>query len=85
MKLYSYVNLCWIMGQMISAGVLEAVSNRTDQWAYKVDWLSLERISIQVKDVHRSPSLYNGSGRSRSSSSSRSHQRAHGSWCERDA
>lgn len=34
--LTSYVNLCWIIGQFISAGVLNGLVNRTDQWGYRL-------------------------------------------------
>lgn len=34
--LTSYVNLCWIIGQFISAGVLNGLVHRTDQWGYRV-------------------------------------------------
>lgn len=31
-----YVNLCWAIGQFISAGVLEGLVNRPDQWSYRI-------------------------------------------------
>ncbi|OAA65551.1 Sugar/inositol transporter [Niveomyces insectorum RCEF 264] len=31
-----YVNLCWALGQLIAAGVLEGFVNRRDQWAYRI-------------------------------------------------
>ncbi|CAI0653692.1 unnamed protein product [Colletotrichum noveboracense] len=34
--LTSYVNLCWCIGQFISAGVLKGLVNRTDEWSYKI-------------------------------------------------
>ncbi|KAM0754348.1 MFS alpha-glucoside transporter-like protein [Meredithblackwellia eburnea MCA 4105] len=36
--LTTYVNLCWVMGQFISSGVLKGVSkySPTDQWAYRI-------------------------------------------------
>lgn len=34
--LTTYVNLCWVMGQLISAGVLRGFINRNDQWAYRI-------------------------------------------------
>lgn len=41
--LTSYVNLCWIIGQFISAGVLNGLVHRTDQWGYRlpfaVQWI----------------------------------------------
>jgi SP family general alpha glucoside:H+ symporter-like MFS transporter len=35
-KACRYVNLCWVIGQFIGAGVLRGVNARTDEWAYKV-------------------------------------------------
>ncbi|KAJ8127554.1 hypothetical protein O1611_g6082 [Lasiodiplodia mahajangana] len=34
--LTSYVNLCWIIGQFISSGVLVGLEPRTDVWGYKI-------------------------------------------------
>lgn len=34
--LTSYVNLCWAMGQFISAGVLKGLVNNDTQWSYKI-------------------------------------------------
>ncbi|RFU24014.1 hypothetical protein B7463_g12326, partial [Scytalidium lignicola] len=34
--LTTYVNLCWVMGQFISAGVLRSYLNDTTQWAYRI-------------------------------------------------
>ncbi|KAL7624084.1 hypothetical protein AAE478_005641 [Parahypoxylon ruwenzoriense] len=34
--LTSYVNLCWIIGQFISSGVLVGLNTRTDEWGYKI-------------------------------------------------
>ncbi|KAK6955131.1 hypothetical protein Daesc_002762 [Daldinia eschscholtzii] len=34
--LTSYVNLCWIIGQFISAGVLVGLEGRRDEWGYKI-------------------------------------------------
>lgn len=34
--LTTYVNLCWATGQFISAGVLQGLVTRTDQWAYRI-------------------------------------------------
>lgn len=45
---YSYVNLCWVMGQFIAAGVLQACSSRTDEWGYKVSPLDLLRVVGRV-------------------------------------
>ncbi|OBT56384.1 hypothetical protein VE04_03500 [Pseudogymnoascus sp. 24MN13] len=32
----SYTNMCFIIGQLISAGVLKGLSTRTDPWGYKI-------------------------------------------------
>jgi SP family general alpha glucoside:H+ symporter-like MFS transporter len=34
--LCTYVNLCWVMGQLIASGVLRGVLDRGDQWAYRL-------------------------------------------------
>ncbi|KAG6205604.1 hypothetical protein E4U50_004622 [Claviceps purpurea] len=34
--LTTYVNLCWVMGQLIASGLLRAMLTRTDQWGYKI-------------------------------------------------
>ncbi|KAF6832723.1 MFS maltose permease [Colletotrichum plurivorum] len=34
--LTTYVNLCWIIGQLIASGVLRAMVDRNDQWGYKI-------------------------------------------------
>ncbi|CAJ2511685.1 Uu.00g073100.m01.CDS01 [Anthostomella pinea] len=34
--LTAYVNLCWIIGQFISSGVLVGLESRTDDWGYKI-------------------------------------------------
>ncbi|BEI85680.1 hypothetical protein CcaverHIS002_0510810 [Cutaneotrichosporon cavernicola] len=36
--LTTYINLCWVIGQFISAGVLVGVQTRTDMWSYKIPW-----------------------------------------------
>ncbi|KAI5269824.1 putative sphingosine-1-phosphate lyase [Aureobasidium subglaciale] len=33
-----YVNLCWVMGQIIGSGVLRALVDRTDQWGYRIPY-----------------------------------------------
>lgn len=33
--LTTYVNLCWVIGQLIASGVLRGLVSRTDQWAYR--------------------------------------------------
>jgi len=34
--LTTYVNLCWVFGQLIATGVLTSFLKRTDQWAYRI-------------------------------------------------
>ena len=34
--LTTYVNLCWVIGQLIAAGVLKGLLNVTGEWAYKI-------------------------------------------------
>jgi SP family general alpha glucoside:H+ symporter-like MFS transporter len=36
--LTTYVNLCWVFGQFIASGVLKGVSQRDDQWAYRIPY-----------------------------------------------
>jgi hypothetical protein len=33
--LTTYVNLCWVFGQLIATGVLTSFLKRTDEWAYR--------------------------------------------------
>ncbi|KAF2665207.1 alpha glucoside transporter [Microthyrium microscopicum] len=34
--LTTYVNLCWVFGQLIASGVLRAMADRDDKWGYKI-------------------------------------------------
>jgi MFS transporter, SP family, general alpha glucoside:H+ symporter len=34
--LTTYVNLCWVFGQLIASGVLRGMLSRTDQYAYRI-------------------------------------------------
>ncbi|GAQ05907.1 alpha-glucosides permease MPH3 [Aspergillus lentulus] len=34
--LTTYVNLCWVLGQLIASGVLKGLEERTDEWAYRI-------------------------------------------------
>lgn len=34
--LTTYVNLCWVFGQLIGSGVLRAMLERNDQWGYRI-------------------------------------------------
>lgn len=50
--LTSYVNLCWVIGQFIAAGVLRGFLNRDDQWAYRIpfaiQWVSGKNITSKL-------------------------------------
>ncbi|KAI0022707.1 general substrate transporter [Xylariomycetidae sp. FL0641] len=32
----TFVNLCWVIGHLIGAGVLQAMGTRTDQWGFRI-------------------------------------------------
>jgi SP family general alpha glucoside:H+ symporter-like MFS transporter len=34
--LTAYVNLCWIIGHFISAGIIKGLVNNTTEWGYKI-------------------------------------------------
>ena len=57
--LCTYVNLCWVFGQLIASGVLRSVLNRTDEWAYRipfaVQWLWPVPILLGVLFAPESP------------------------------
>lgn len=36
--LTTYVNLCWVFGQLIAAGVLRSCVNKTDHWAWRLPY-----------------------------------------------
>jgi SP family general alpha glucoside:H+ symporter-like MFS transporter len=36
--LTTYVNFCWGLGQLIAVGVIKAMLNREDQWAYRIPY-----------------------------------------------
>lgn len=36
--LTTYVNLCWVFGQLLASGVLRATVSRTDVWAWKIPY-----------------------------------------------
>ena len=37
--LTTYVNICWVFGQLIASGVLRSVLSRTDEWAYRIPFV----------------------------------------------
>jgi len=57
--LTTYVNLCWVMGQLIASGVLRAVLQRNDQWGYRIpfalQWMWPVPIIIGVLFAPESP------------------------------
>ena len=57
--LTTYVNLCWVMGQLIASGVLRGLLSRTDQWAYRIpfalQWMWPLPIMIGVVFAPESP------------------------------
>ena len=34
--LTTYINLCWVIGQLIASGIQRGFVNRTDQWGYRI-------------------------------------------------
>lgn len=58
--LTTYVNLCWVMGQLIAAGVLKGCSSIEGQWSYRIPFASTyENTALQVSqaDGHSSMGL----------------------------
>jgi SP family general alpha glucoside:H+ symporter-like MFS transporter len=57
--LTSYVNLCWIMGQFISAGVVRALVSQRTQWSFRIpfaiQWVWPVPIIIGVVCAPESP------------------------------
>ena len=57
--LTTYVNLCWVMGQLIGSGVLRSMVQRTDQWSYRIpfaiQWIWPMPIIIGVLLAPESP------------------------------
>ncbi|KAJ5375119.1 Major facilitator superfamily domain general substrate transporter [Penicillium concentricum] len=57
--LTTYVNLCWVFGQLIASGVLKGLVERTDQWAYRIpfaiQWVWPVPIFIGVYFAPESP------------------------------
>ena len=57
--LTSYVNLCWVTGQLISSGILRGVVNNTTQWGwripYAVQWVWPVPILIGILFAPESP------------------------------
>ncbi|KKK22767.1 hypothetical protein P175DRAFT_0471342 [Aspergillus ochraceoroseus IBT 24754] len=57
--LTTFVNLCWVIGQLIASGVLKGLSNRVDEWAYRipfaVQWIWPIPIFVAVLMAPESP------------------------------
>jgi SP family general alpha glucoside:H+ symporter-like MFS transporter len=57
--LTTYVNLCWVIGQLIASGILKGLSERTDEWAYRIpfaiQWIWPVPIFIGVVLAPESP------------------------------
>ncbi|KAJ5823113.1 Major facilitator superfamily domain general substrate transporter [Penicillium robsamsonii] len=57
--LTTYVNLCWVFGQLAASGVLRGLVDRVDQWAYRipfaVQWIWPVPIFIGVYLAPESP------------------------------
>ncbi|KAJ5797946.1 uncharacterized protein N7503_007242 [Penicillium pulvis] len=57
--LTTYVNLCWVTGQLISTGVLRGLLGRTDEWGwripYAIQWIWPVPIIIGVLFAPESP------------------------------
>ncbi|CAI7664481.1 unnamed protein product [Penicillium glandicola] len=57
--LTTYVNLCWVFGQLIASGVLKGLVEHTDQWAYRIpfaiQWIWPVPIFIGVYLAPESP------------------------------
>jgi len=47
--LTTYVNLCWVMGQFVSSGVLKGVSGMSvdNEWAYRIPF-ALQWVSFPI-------------------------------------
>jgi SP family general alpha glucoside:H+ symporter-like MFS transporter len=60
--LTTYVNLCWVFGQLIATGVLTSFLKRTDEWAYRIpfaiQWMWPVPLLIGVLFAPESPWWY---------------------------
>lgn len=59
--LTTYVNLCWVIGQLIASGVLKGLLNLDGQWAYRIpfaiQWIWPVPIGLVVIFAPESPWL----------------------------
>ncbi|RYP60135.1 hypothetical protein DL769_008264 [Monosporascus sp. CRB-8-3] len=57
--LTTYVNMCWVMGQLMSTGILRGLLTRQDQWAwripYAIQWVFPPPIIMGVLFMPESP------------------------------
>ncbi|KAL1887232.1 hypothetical protein Sste5346_010349 [Sporothrix stenoceras] len=57
--LTTYVNLCWVIGQIVGSAVLRALLSRTDEWAYRipfaVQWVWPVPLIIAISLAPESP------------------------------
>ncbi|KAH6660839.1 general substrate transporter [Truncatella angustata] len=57
--LTTYINLCWVIGQIIASGVLKALVDKTDEWGYRIpfalQWIWPVPILIAVALAPESP------------------------------
>ncbi|RVD84815.1 uncharacterized protein DFL_003154 [Arthrobotrys flagrans] len=57
--LTTYVNICWVIGQLLASSVLRALVDRTDQWSYRIpfglQWIWPIPIFIGVALAPESP------------------------------
>jgi len=60
--LTTYVNLCWVIGQLIASGVLRALVLRPDQWSYRIPFVSILNCSsynsLAMNLLRRDPNLH---------------------------
>ncbi|KAH6974507.1 general substrate transporter [Ilyonectria sp. MPI-CAGE-AT-0026] len=65
--LTTYVNMCWVMGQLISSGVLRGLISRQDDWAwripYAIQWVFPPPIILGVLLAPESPTWLVRKGR----------------------
>ncbi|RSL68594.1 hypothetical protein CEP54_002662 [Fusarium duplospermum] len=65
--LTTYVNMCWVMGQLLSSGVLRGLIDRHDNWAwripYAIQWVFPPPIMIGVLLAPESPTWLVRKGR----------------------
>ncbi|KAH7039619.1 general substrate transporter [Microdochium trichocladiopsis] len=65
--LTTYTNLCWVIGQILSSGVLRGLLSRTDDWGYKIpfalQWFWPIPIAVFLSFAPESPYWYVRKGR----------------------